>query len=121
MSESRDPASEMPNLFLALTGEDQLDLYSIAATDLGRDIIALEKDMWVCWTLDALFRCSGLPAMAFKGGTSLSKVYNAIDRFSEDIDVTMDCRELGSGDPLEEAPGQSGNARKKVNDALIAQ
>jgi hypothetical protein len=49
----------------------------------------LEKDVWVCWTLDALFSINDGVEMAFKGGTSLSKAYDVISRFSEDIDITV--------------------------------
>ena len=58
----------------------------------------IEKDFWVCWTLKELF---GLPeigtTLIFKGGTSLSKVYRMIERFSEDIDVSLDRASLGFG------------------------
>lgn len=60
----------------------------------GRPALILEKDIWVCWTLKALFTLPDAPRMAFKGGTSLSKVYGAIHRFSEDIDITIDYRSL---------------------------
>ena len=60
--------------------------------------IAVEKDFWVCWTLHKLF---GLPEwgehLTFKGGTSLSKCWNLIDRFSEDIDIVIDRHALGFG------------------------
>lgn len=51
---------------------------------------SIEKDFWVCWTLDALFNGlpAGAPRMLFRGGTLLSKVFGLISRFSEDIDVT---------------------------------
>jgi len=57
-----------------------------------RDIraIIIEKDFWVCWALKQLY---GIPELAdhitFKGGTSLSKAYGLIERFSEDIDLTI--------------------------------
>lgn len=55
----------------------------------------VEKDFWVCWALDALF---SLPkwhdTMIFKGGTSLSKTFCVINRFSEDIDLILDWRKL---------------------------
>lgn len=76
--------------FLELPLQDQRDAYLIGATELGRSATVLEKDVWVCWALEALFGCPDMPDMAFKGGTSLSKVFNAIARFSEDIDVTVD-------------------------------
>ena len=65
----------------------------------------VEKDFWVCFTLDYLFHKSPWPqSFIFKGGTSLSKAYHAIERFSEDIDLIMDWRLLGYGinEPWEE-------------------
>lgn len=64
------------------------------AERLRRTEVVLEKDVWVCWVLQALFTMPGRLPMAFKGGTSLSKVYRAIDRFSEDVDITIDFRSL---------------------------
>lgn len=56
----------------------------------------VEKDFWVCLTLDYLFhRCQYKNAFTFKGGTSLSKCYGLIKRFSEDIDLILDWRILG--------------------------
>ncbi len=56
----------------------------------GVDNIIVEKDFWVCWTLKRLFTNPELaPFFTFKGGTSLSKAYGLIDRFSEDIDLTI--------------------------------
>jgi len=58
-----------------------------------------EKDFWVCWMLDYLFSESPWKDhLAFKGGTSLSKAYGLIERFSEDIDLVLDWRLLGYGD-----------------------
>ena len=52
--------------------------------------VMVEKDFWVCWLLGLLFADPELaPHLVFKGGTSLSKVYGIIDRFSEDIDLSM--------------------------------
>jgi len=56
----------------------------------------VEKDFWVSWALGRLFSLSGLPAsLLFKGGTSLSKVFDAIDRFSEDVDLSLNREDLG--------------------------
>jgi hypothetical protein len=102
--------------FLALPPDDQRDAYLVGAEDLGRSAIVLEKDVWVCWTLDALFRCPDMPDMAFKGGTSLSKIFDAISRFSEDIDVTMDHKGLAPDiDPYED---KSRKARDRDDEAL---
>jgi hypothetical protein len=66
----------------------------------------VEKDFWVCWTLNALYnqRPAGGPRLLFKGGTSLSKAYGLIRRFSEDIDITVfrdDLEEPASVEELE--------------------
>lgn len=57
----------------------------------------LEKDIWVVWTLGALFTSPVGDLLTFKGGTSLSKVFRAIDRFSEDVDMTVDIRAFAGG------------------------
>jgi predicted nucleotidyltransferase component of viral defense system len=59
--------------------------------------VMVEKDFWVCWLLGLLFADSDLaPHLVFKGGTSLSKVYGVIDRFSEDIDLSMSPTFIGA-------------------------
>ena len=83
-----------------LDKEDRADLFRIAAADSQTGIrpAFLEKDFWVCYTLDALFNRSPFKdRIAFKGGTSLSKCFGVIDRFSEDIDLILDWRVLGYG------------------------
>lgn len=69
------------------------------------DFTIVEKDFWVCWTLKTLFELPpGNPSLTFKGGTSLSKAYGIIDRFSEDIDVAADPQffiDRGFADPEE--------------------
>jgi len=57
-------------------------------TQLSPD--AIEKDWWVTMTLRALFSCDCADHIVFKGGTSLSKAWNLIERFSEDIDIAID-------------------------------
>ena len=84
----------MPENFFALSPADRKDALAVAASRSGRPAHLLEKDAWVVWTLSALFRSPFAQHLVFKGGTSLSKVYNAIDRFSEDIDVTYDIRAI---------------------------
>ena len=51
--------------------------------------VTIEKDWWVTMTLKALFETSCREFLSFKGGTSLSKGWNLIDRFSEDIDLSL--------------------------------
>lgn len=75
------------------------------AAKKGMSAAIVEKDFWVCVTLDYLFHyCKWKNQFAFKGGTCLSKVYHLIERFSEDIDLIMDWRVLGysSEEPWEE-------------------
>lgn len=68
--------------FLHLTANERKDILQTAAAQLGQQTAVLEKDVWVCWALHALFSLPDAHPMAFKGGTSLSKVYKVINRFS---------------------------------------
>jgi predicted nucleotidyltransferase component of viral defense system len=76
---------------IAASPGDRLDAFLTTANRLGAPVANIEKDFWVCWTLDALCHQlpNGQPRLLFKGGTSLSKAYGLIERFSEDIDVTV--------------------------------
>src|SRR5260370_14198099 len=65
-----------------------------ARSRLGSATI-IEKDFWVCWTLQRIFSSATLPGPLFKGGTSLSKAYKVIERFSEDVDIVLDRHTLG--------------------------
>lgn len=82
--------------------------------------IILEKDFWVCWTLRQITALHQLgDHLTFKGGTSLSKAYGLIDRFSEDIDLTIErsAPYLRDGkDPMEN--GISNNERERRIEAL---
>ena len=84
----------MADYFFSLSTADQREVLQVAADSLGRPAYLLEKDLWVVWTLRELFTASIGEHLTFKGGTSLSKVYRLIDRFSEDIDLTYDIRQL---------------------------
>lgn len=84
----------MPEMYFSLTTADQAELLDTASSRSGRPAHLLEKDVWVVWTLSCLFSSSLADRLTFKGGTSLSKAYNVIDRFSEDIDLTCDIRRL---------------------------
>jgi predicted nucleotidyltransferase component of viral defense system len=76
---------------------ERRDLFLSAATRLGTPVQNVEKDFWVCWTLDVLFNGVdvGGPRLLFKGDTSLSKAFGLISRFSEDIDITVFRGDLG--------------------------
>lgn len=80
--------------FLRLPIAEQRDILSSMSVQMGRSSQVLHKDVWVCWVLRELFASDTGVYMAFKGGTSLSKVFQAIHRFSEDVDVTLDYRDL---------------------------
>jgi hypothetical protein len=80
----------------------------------------VEKDFWVCWTLGRIFDDPELaPHLVFKGGTSLSKVFGVIQRFSEDIDLSIAPEWLGRTESdLDEAPSR--NRRERLNKELQA-
>lgn len=94
--------------------EDQLRiLFRNTAQKTGLHEAIIEKDFWVCLTLDYLFHsCTWKEAFTFKGGTSLSKCYGLIKRFSEDIDLILDWRVLGYG--MNEPWEQRSNTKQDV-------
>ena len=100
-----------------LPARDRADLFTAAATRRGMSVAIVEKDFWVCWCLRRLFGLKQAPAgLIFKGGTSLSKVYQAIDRFSEDVDLSLDRAGLGFGrenDPRQAPSGKETKRRLK--------
>ena len=79
-------------LFQSLSVDDKYDALEEAADRLETDPYLLEKDIWVVQTLKILFDAPFGKDLVFKGGTSLSKAYNVIRRFSEDLDITYDIR-----------------------------
>jgi hypothetical protein len=86
-----------------LSSQDRRDIFSEAAAERGMQPTIMEKDFWVCLVLKILFVNSAFKdSLVFKGGTSLSKVYGLIDRFSEDIDLVLDWNAIGFGehDPM---------------------
>lgn len=86
----------MPDDFLRLSVQDRKDALEVAASASGRPPHLLEKDVWVVWALQTLFGSPFAEHLVFKGGTSLSKAYGAIRRFSEDIDLTYDIRAIAA-------------------------
>lgn len=109
----------MADDFLHLSPEEQADIIQTCAAKLGRRPEHLEKDVWICWVLQNLYGMPHCLPMAFKGGTSLSKVFDAIRRFSEDVDITIDYRALdATTDPF--APELSKTQQKKFSEALKA-
>ena len=97
----------------SLPADQRRELFQEAGSRRGMSPGVVEKDFWVCWVLKKLFTDSELKdRMVFKGGTSLSKVFGLIDRFSEDIDLVLDWRLLGYGPGLVD-PYQDFNSRTK--------
>ncbi|PWJ87637.1 nucleotidyltransferase AbiEii toxin of type IV toxin-antitoxin system [Mesorhizobium loti] len=84
----------MADLFLHLPIEDRREALGVAADRSGRPAHLLEKDVWVVWALATLYGSALGEHLVFKGGTSLSKAYQVIRRFSEDVDLTYDIRAI---------------------------
>jgi hypothetical protein len=94
-------------------------LFAATAQRLGTTPQNVEKDFWVSWTLDALFNGLGDgPRLLYKGGTSLSKAFGLIQRFSEDIDVTVFRDDLGIPASVDELAALSGKKRSAALDAI---
>jgi predicted nucleotidyltransferase component of viral defense system len=108
------------NDVIAASDANRRDLFLAAATRLGTTLQNVEKDFWVCWTLDALFNglAAGGPRLLFKGGTSLSKAFGLISRFSEDIDITVFRGDLGYAVDAAELAALSGKKRRARLDAI---
>jgi hypothetical protein len=75
--------------FLKLPPNERRVYFEQAGIQQNISPIVLEKDFWVCWLLGILFQTEFAKSLVFKGGTSLSKVYGVINRFSEDIDLSL--------------------------------
>jgi hypothetical protein len=105
--------------FLKLSAVDRQDIFEAGALRWGTLASYVEKDFWVCCVLDILY--NGLPQdrlrILFKGGTSLSKVYGLIDRFSEDVDFTVFAEDLGFPSETELA-ALSGKKRKQLAEEI---
>ena len=84
----------MADVFLQHSAEDRRDALGVAADRSGRPTHLLEKDVWVVWALATLYAAPLGEHLVFKGGTSLSKAYHVIRRFSEDVDLTYDIRAI---------------------------
>ncbi|MCW5723017.1 MAG: nucleotidyl transferase AbiEii/AbiGii toxin family protein [Devosia sp.] len=105
-----------------LPAGDRAALFGETGAGRGVANTIIEKDFWVCWTLKRLFglQQEDAASLVFKGGTSLSKAFGIIGRFSEDIDLSFDRTQLGyAGD---RDPEKEGISRKKsgqlINDLV---
>jgi hypothetical protein len=99
-----------------LLAQDERELFFRTAADIqNMPFEIIEKDFWVVWILRRLFSLEKVRSyLTFKGGTSLSKVYRLIDRFSEDIDLSIEKDFFGFG-----APGNPENAPSKKKQNLM--
>ena len=106
---ARFPAQDRGDLFLALADKRK---FSVAV---------VEKDFWVCWALKRLFTLADPPAgLIFKGGTSLSKVFGAIERFSEDVDLSFNRADLGFGGADDPSEASSKKKQQAGIEELVA-
>lgn len=111
---------------LSATRDERARLFQ-TATDRSENIrnrVIIEKDFWVCWALNRIFSNTTIaPHIIFKGGTSLSKCYSIIARFSEDIDLTLSKSYIGiteENDPiLASTTSQRGKRLNDLTDAVI--
>lgn len=102
-----------------LPTHERAQLFQATADDLAMLPAAVEKDFWVCWVLKKIFSDPVLAQqLLFKGGTSLSKCFSLIERFSEDIDLILDWNLLTNEDPYED---RSKTQQDKFNKQIEAQ
>ena len=111
----------MAESWFALSPEDQTEALAVAAAESGWPANLLEKDIWVVWALQTLgAERQLLKTLTFKGGTSLLKAYGLIDRFSEDVDLTLNIQHLWPEVDLSPAanPSQAEKRRKTADRKL---
>lgn len=102
------------NEFVQLSSEERRQYFVQTAERMRLSPQIIEKDFWVCWMLNELFALPDIGAtLIFKGGTSLSKAYRLIERFSEDVDVSIDRSSLGFGDESDPEADISNKERKR--------
>jgi hypothetical protein len=111
--------------FLQLPEQERRDVFEATARHLDTLASNIEKDLWVCLVLDGLYNGlpDGHPRLLFKGGTSLSKAFGLIRRFSEDIDIVVYRDDLGFGtdrDPDNPDLALSGKKRRALFEELRA-
>jgi len=107
------------NTFLSFSEDRRRTVCEQAQDTLGLPPATIEKDFWVCWTLKKLFDLTDWGAhLTFKGGTSLSKGWALIERFSEDIDIVINRDALGFGGEMAPDRARSKKQTRKRLDAL---
>lgn len=108
-----------PQNYVHLDPSARAEALSLASIVTGKAPRILEKDFWVCWCLERLFTSTELPTLVFKGGTSLSKVFDAIDRFSEDVDITVSGNNLGFIDDASLSHSKRDQKLKDLDEQLL--
>ena len=105
---------------IAAPPRDRLDLFLETANRLSAPVGNVEKNFWVCWILNALYRerLAGRPRLLFEGGTSLAEAYGLIRRFSADIDITVFRDDLDEPASVEEPAVLSKRKRRDGLDAI---
>lgn len=102
-----------------LPDRQRSEIFQETAARKGMTANVVEKDFWVCWVLGKIFSTSVISEkIMFKGGTSLSKVFGLIERFSEDIDLILDWKEITDEDPME---NRSKSRQEKFNRNIVVQ
>lgn len=111
------------NRVAQMSAAERAEVFGEVANRKGLPEAIVEKDFWVCWMLKQIFSIEPLTGrLLFKGGTSLSKIFNAIRRFSEDIDLAVDYAALGFvGDRDPCAPGLSKSKQVKILTEMMAE
>ena len=107
--------------WLQLSTTDKQAIFNDVSAQINLSSAAIEKDWWVVRTLELVFTSSIAPHTVFKGGTSLSKAWNLIDRFSEDIDLALDRRFLGIEKPDSEMTGSQVSKLRKLSAKFITE
>lgn len=110
------------NKIARMSARERADVFGETAERKTLAEAIIEKDFWVCWTLKQLFSIAELDGrLLFKGGTSLSKIFHAINRFSEDIDLAVDYVALGfTGEKDPRREGLSNTKRNAILDEMMA-
>ena len=106
-----------------MPAEERAQVFAETADRKALPEAIIEKDFWVCWILKQLFSIEVLSGrLLFKGGTSLSKIFHAINRFSEDIDLAVDYVALGfTGDRDPRRDDISRTRRASILDEMMAE
>lgn len=107
--------------WLKLTELNKQNIFREVAIGINLPPAAIEKDWWVVRTLEIVFTSSIAQHTVFKGGTSLSKAWNLIDRFSEDIDLALDRKFLGFNNTDEEMTGSQVTKLRRFSGKFITE